>query len=125
MLQQTTESSERRVRAREIVLSQVKSARPFATPTTNDTFLRFVPSLVSRDDDGVICECEYSEEFLEKPSLGLAVMLLNQYCDNVKPFADSLMERSRLRSTFASSTDNKSPISTLSRLRSPGDNRLG
>src|SRR6266571_2922330 len=96
MLQQTTESSERRVRAREIVLSQVKSARPFATPTTNDTFLRFVPSLVSRDDDGVICECEYSEEFLEKPSLGLAVMLLNQYCDNVKPFADSLMEISGL-----------------------------
>jgi hypothetical protein len=93
---------ERRARTREILQSLVESARPLATPTTNDPFLKFVPKKVSRDSDGVITGCDYSEEYFEKPSMGLAVMLVNQYCDSAA-FAQSLAEVSGLHGKPADS----------------------
>lgn len=54
---------------------------------TNEPFLRFSPKKVSRDEIGVINGCEWSEEYFEKPSMSMAVILLNQYCTSHPEYA--------------------------------------
>ena len=78
---------ERRDKTRQLLQTAVGSIRGFLGIPTKEPFLRYLPKSVSRDSIGVIVGCEWSEEYFEKPSLSLAVLLLNQYCSNSPDYA--------------------------------------